>query len=74
MVRFPDIMHILTKRFWASIRENIVRKLAHLELLTAAQVKDILPEMVISEPWMIQGEHLMVSSTPLTSAKLKSVV
>jgi hypothetical protein len=52
----------------------MVRKLAHLELLTAAQVKDILPEMVISEPWMIQGEHLMVSLIPSTLAELKPVV
>jgi hypothetical protein len=39
-----------------------VRRLADLGLLSEQEVRDLLPELSISEPWMSNGESLMVRS------------
>jgi hypothetical protein len=51
----------LTDRTWVSIREGLVRRLADLGLLSAQEVRDLLPDSSISEPWLGSGESLMVS-------------
>ena len=52
---------------WVSLREATVRKLADLGLLTAQEVKDVLPDLTVSEPWMGSGESLMVRSYAIKS-------
>lgn len=44
-----------------TIREGLVRRLADLGLLTAQEVGNVLPDLTVSEPWMGNGESLMVS-------------
>jgi len=44
-----------------TIREGLVRRLADLGLLSEQEVRDILPDLSVSEPWMGSGESLMVS-------------
>lgn len=51
----------LTPRLWVTIREGLVRRLADLGLLTAQDVREVLPDSNFSEPWMPSGESLMVS-------------
>jgi len=62
MVRLSQLgVIVLMDRSWVSIREGLVRRLADLELLSDQEVRDILPDMSVSEPWMGNGESLMVS-------------
>lgn len=53
---------VLTNRSWVTIREGLVRRLADLGLLSEQEVRDLLPDLSISEPWIGNGESLMVSS------------
>lgn len=56
-----DFFTDLTVRSWVTIREALVRRLADLELLTAQEVNDVLPDLTVAEPWMASGESLVVS-------------
>lgn len=49
-----------------TIREGLVRRLADLELLSEQEARDLLPDSSISEPWMGNGESLMVHSLLVT--------
>jgi hypothetical protein len=56
---------VLTNRSWVSIREGLVRRLADLGLLSEHEARDLLPDLGISEPWLGNGESLMVSCSVL---------
>lgn len=57
---------MLKNRSWVTIREGLVRRLADLELLSEQEARDLLPDSSISEPWMGNGESLMVHSLLVT--------
>jgi hypothetical protein len=64
MVRLSQLGGIvLTDRSWVTIREGLLRRLADLGLLSEQEVRDLLPDLSVSEPWMGNGESLMVSFT-----------